>query len=981
MYFYRLFCIGVIFLVSGFCSTAQSFKYTQYTTYNGLPIDNVYAAAQDDKGYIWFGTDFGIAKFDGYRFQNYNRNNGIATKAITDIVYAGGDSCIFIAYPFTLQSIQGNGIVHTLATIPKASLQQIIKHQNSFYFYERNREVFYIFQNGKVSMHNIDSMFHTKGLILHAITSLHEKGILFNTNKGVFWQYNNEIKQLLPNEDVYFTILRKDNTLLTATAFQLKSSTANFIFNNNGTTITGKDFIYNMAEDANGIVWLRGMEKGIYQFADNILEEKSSALSLQNKVVHKFFIDRENNTWFCTDGAGVLFKGTNMFTNYETQDGLANNKVLQLLLKKDVLFIGTANGVSVKKGNNIKPIHFSQTSTGLQYVYKLFDDVHTDFGICMASTFPKEKDTSNKNKFPIEKIGIDGYQITHANSIIAWQQDENVYWTTERNFVNKFANNTLTGKYDFGTFGIRKVYGFIEFEHKIYIGTSDGIVIIENENPTFLKTIQEQKLGEVFQFLIDKNQKLWIATENGLITYQNGKYAFAPKSNTYGGNYCKAITLDDDNKIWCASWDGIFVTDGIERKNFNTNNGLISKTCHSILYDNATKQLYIGTDNGLSIINKEALIKSTANATLYVSCYNDSIQISENSTLKSFQNNLSFYCNVPYFAAGKNIVYEYTLDKAIWLASATPTINLANIKGGAHTLKLRARLNGDILTTNETIFKFTIKNKFYTTWWFWLLLVLALQYLLYKIINHYNKKAREKKLLIQKQEIELTTLKQQAFSSFMNPHFIFNALNSIQHYINKQDRQMANKYLSDFAMLVRKSFDAAQKPFVPLEDEIETIRLYLQLEQMRFANKFEYSITLKEEVEEEDWMLPSMVLQPFLENAIIHGIAPLTEKGKLDIIIAAKDNTLFITITDNGIGIKKSQQLKTDTKHKSKGMYLIKERLQLLSRYSTNPIQLSIAPNNTIDENTGTCITLIVPQAVVAVVDEFKKHDMNGAKL
>jgi ligand-binding sensor domain-containing protein/anti-sigma regulatory factor (Ser/Thr protein kinase) len=978
MYFYRLLCTGVIFLLIGLCATAQSFKYAQYTTYNGLPIDNVYAAAQNDKGYMWFGTDFGIAKFDGYLFTNYNRSNGIATKAITDIVYAGGDSCIFIAYPFTLQSIQGNGTVHTLATIPKASLQQIIKHGNSFYFYERNKEVFYIFQNGKVSMHNMDSMFHIKDLILHAITSLQEKGILFNTSKGIFWQYNNEIKQLLPNEDVYFTVLRKNNTLLSATAFQLKSSTTNFVFSNNGIPITGKDFIYNMAEDANGTVWLRGMEKGIYQFADNILEEKSSTLSLQNKVVHKFFVDRENNTWFCTDGAGVLFKGANMFTNYETQDGLANNKVLQLLQKNDALFIGTANGVSVKKGNSIKPINFEQTSDGLQYVYKLFDDVQADFGICMASTFPKEKDTSIKNKFPIQNKVMDGYKIAHANTIMAWQQNINTYWSFDNGNINKFENNILTHKYDLAVLGIRKIYSFIEFEQKIYISTSDGIVVIENEKLIFNKAINNQKLGEVFQFLIDKKNRLWIATENGLIIYQNNKYAFAPKANTYGGNYCKAMALDDDNKVWCASWDGIFVTDGITRKNFNTNNGLISKTCHSILYDSTTKQLYIGTDNGLSVINKEALITAKSLTTLDVICFNDSIQIPENATLKSFQTNLSFYCNVPYFAGGKNIVYEYKLDNANWLISATPTINLTNIGGGSHTLKLRARLNGDVLNAKETIFSFTIKRKFYKTWWFWLLVIFVLQYLLYRIINHYNKKAREKKLVIQKQQIELTTLKQQAFSSLMNPHFIFNALNSIQHYINKQDRQMANKYLSDFAMLVRKSFDAAQKPFVPLEDEIETIRLYLQLEQMRFANKFEYSITLKDEVEEEDWMLPSMVLQPFLENAIIHGIAPLNEQGKLEIIISAKENTLYITIADNGIGIGKSQQLKTDTKHKSKGMYLIKERLQLLSRYSQNPIELSINPNNDTAENKGTCITLIVPQAVV---DEFKKHDMNGVKL
>ena len=118
------------------------------------------------------------------------------------------------------------------------------------------------------------------------------------------------------------------------------------------------------------------------------------------------------------------------------------------------------------------------------------------------------------------------------------------------------------------------------------------------------------------------------------------------------------------------------------------------------------------------------------------------------------------------------------------------------------------------------------------------------------------------------QKADYASLKQQAFTSLMNPHFIFNALNSVQHYINKQDRQLANKYLSNFATLIRRSFEASQKSFVTLEEELQTMRLYLELEQMRFTDKFDYNISVSNEAEDEDWMLPSMMLQPFLENAV-----------------------------------------------------------------------------------------------------------------
>jgi Histidine kinase/Two component regulator propeller len=971
MYFYRTLCIGVIFFVNLFIANAQSFKYTQFTTYNGLPIDNVYAAAQDDNGFIWFGTDFGISKFDGYQFQNFNRNNGIATKAITDIVYAGGDSSIFSSYPNTIQSIHGNGKINTLLAYTPISVEQITKHKNKYYYYQRNMPLFGILGKGKPHLYyNINTVLHTKDVIIHSIASLNESGIAFCTNKGIFIESNNIITKLLPNEDVYYLLQKKDKSILVATTTHLKNANEAFEFNSSPCPLPKGFLAYNIVDDGSGNVWLRGAGAGIYYYSNNDLQNKEQQLGLQNKVVNKFFVDKQNNTWFCTDGAGVLFKSENAFTNYETQDGLANNKVIQLLHSNSKIVIGTTNGVSIKDGNRISPIALPNNGVGLKYVYKLFKDVNTDFGICIVNTFSFDNNLT-------KQISIAKNKITAVNSLMAWQQNKNTYWVFGNSTVQKIENGIVKESYSLLAFGIRKLYDIIEYNNKIYIATTDGIAVIENKKISYLPKINNQKLGEVFQFLIDKKNTLWIATEKGLITFHNGVYKILPKVNSYGGNYCKAIAMDNENKIWCATWDGIFETDGIARKNYSTSNGLISKTCHSVLYDSAANQLYIGTDNGLSVINKNALIAKNSMYNLFATCYYDSNQVSNNTTLKSFQNNLSFYCNVPNFAAAKNIKYEYKIDNKAWIISVTPLISLSNIEGGDHFINFRARLNGDIISTNQTDFKFTIKRKFYKTWWFWILFAIALQYWVFRIINYYNKKTRERKLLLQNQEIELTTLKQQAFTSLMNPHFIFNALNSIQHYINKQDRQMANKYLSDFAMLVRKSFDAAQKPFVPLEDELETIKLYLQLEQMRFANKFDYSITIKGDVDEDDWMIPSMVLQPFLENAIIHGIAPIVEKGKVEIVISAEYDTLCIMIADNGIGIEKSKQLKTNTKHISKGMYLIKERLQLLSRYSISPIQLSITTNNTNLDNSGTCIKLTIPQAVI---EQYNRHEIIGAK-
>jgi len=299
---------------------------------------------------------------------------------------------------------------------------------------------------------------------------------------------------------------------------------------------------------------------------------------------------------------------------------------------------------------------------------------------------------------------------------------------------------------------------------------------------------------------------------------------------------------------------------------------------------------------------------------------------------------------------------------------------MSDIGPGKHHFYARTTLNGEIIEAGSSQFAFTIKRPFYQTWWFWIVAALLVQFMIYRIINAINKKSREKAMAVRLQQAEYASLKQQAFTSLMNPHFIFNALNSVQHYINKQDRQSANKYLSDFATLIRKSFDSAQQSFVALEEELDTIRLYLQLEQMRFPGKFDYTIDIDNSTAEEDWMLPSMMLQPFLENAVLHGLMPLSGKGQITINARSGNDSLVITITDNGIGMEKSRSLRSGAKHKSKGMQLIRERIGLLSKLSKEPIRLSIAPLLPGAENPGTSITLTIPQEVYDVYQHQKNN-------
>ncbi len=193
----------------------------------------------------------------------------------------------------------------------------------------------------------------------------------------------------------------------------------------------------------------------------------------------------------------------------------------------------------------------------------------------------------------------------------------------------------------------------------------------------------------------------------------------------------------------------------------------------------------------------------------------------------------------------------------------------------------------------------------------------------------------------------------------MNPHFIFNALNSVNNFIAKSDERSANRFLSEFSVLMRSVLENSEEDFIALSKELELLELYVKLEHSRFADKFDYEINIDEKIDVEAFNIPPMLLQPYIENAIWHGLRYKDEKGFLKIGAQEVSNeVLEITIADNGIGRKKSAILKTDNqkKQKSKGMGNIKKRIQILNDMYKDKVDVSIA--NLYEDETGTKVTL-----------------------
>ena len=204
---------------------------------------------------------------------------------------------------------------------------------------------------------------------------------------------------------------------------------------------------------------------------------------------------------------------------------------------------------------------------------------------------------------------------------------------------------------------------------------------------------------------------------------------------------------------------------------------------------------------------------------------------------------------------------------------------------------------------------------------------------------------------------------QKALHLQMNPHFVFNCLGSISSFIVQNGTDSALKYLAKFSKLMRLTLEYSKESLIPIDKEIESLQNYLELEQLRFNHIFDFKIS-KSEAIEDDMALPPLLLQPFVENAIIHGLIPKKEKGRIEVNFYIEDSSLICTVLDNGIGFENSQKMKENllSIHKSMALDITKKRLELMEASTMQKSKLEILINdNENPEFKGTKVVLILP--------------------
>ena len=956
---------------------AQQAAYKAFTVNDGLPSNNIYRCMEDGKGFLWIGTDAGIVRFDGKNFQVFTTRQGLPDNDVLAIVKEKNGriwvNC-FKQSPAYFDEAQ-NRFINAIedSNLAKVSgtgsmLLFALPNGGVMYFNEKGSYIFrdkkFIdyktkrIKNGFLIKENDDgSQLRYGGSIFDTTLKLYQSKIIHTQGERyidsiVIKNHNNtDLLMLSIDENKFYLFNGPKNKCYIYSNINIHP----LRFKLDSISIPEPFFNFSFANNCFYLVTHSGK---IYVFNKETLQQQY--LISGNYLPASFYNDNKGNIWVATIDKGLIVYKKKQITHINIPAGYTRTNFTCIARKQDgVLIVGnyygevletdgrkfTINTLSKKipsrqrkillSGNNV--FTFSDDGIGMNYTKQLrYLGNKTPYSLKTAITYN-------------DSIILAGYSngLLKLNSIT--QTITNLSTVTKRVTALVKANDGM-----------------------VYFGSIDGLYKYNYPQNTLLSLAPKNHLlGErVMALCATPDNLLWIATsDNGIVAVKDDKVLL--NITTRGGiinNSCRSIATGKPGQIWLGTVEGISVIHyklldnkiSVSIQNISVNDGLTSNEVNEMLYQKDT--VYAATTDGISVIPADISIPifSIPVQIIHVSINQRDTIITNKYDLGYDQRNIFIrFAGIELSGHFKNL--QYTLgDNKDWINLYENILNL-ELNHGHHILQVRAvDVNGNISDKILTI-QFNIATPFWKVLWFWLLIALALQLLTIYLVNQRQKKRKEAKLAREIAGVQTASLEQQAFTSLMNPHFMFNALNSIQHYINVQDRQSANRYLSDFASLIRKNFEAAQQSFIPLEQELENIRIYLRLEQMRFTNRFSYRITIDENLDVDHWMIPTMMLQPLLENALLHGIMPSTINGELIIDLKEKNENLLITITDNGIGIANSRALKENSEHKSHGMELIKKRIAALNHFVKQPITLTMTPAFDNDKNPGNQIILFIP--------------------
>lgn len=475
---------------------------------------------------------------------------------------------------------------------------------------------------------------------------------------------------------------------------------------------------------------------------------------------------------------------------------------------------------------------------------------------------------------------------------------------------------------------------------------------------------------------ITANDSVWVGTMAGLTCFIPSQNKFINYNVSTGlkSSYIYSLVKDKFNNLWCRGNVDVFTFNTKTKKTISNNMPPgFNFFAHLQKLSAGNEGIFAGHEGGFTLFNTTAdfEIKAQPPAVCITACrvVNENIFFNSDSCevtpliLSHTQNEISFDFTAVEFNYPDEIEYWHYLQgmENSWINGyGNRTINYNNLKPGTYSFRLFVKNKRNSTQSKEVSFLFVIKPALWQHWWFWplieLLFMIAVIFIARKNIAKIKEKEKQK-TAVNKTMAELET---KMLRSQMNPHFIFNSLNSVQKYIWENKEEDAAEYLASFAKLIRAILENSRKESITLKEEIEVMKLYIDLEHRRSNAHFDYKIKVDENLDQYSVYLPPLIMQPFIENAIWHGLNKKAGKGNLLVEVLQKNAQLVCIIDDDGIG-RKQKAASALTENKSLGVEITRQRINRLMQTTHQYAAVVIEDKKENSHAAGTRVIITLP--------------------
>ncbi len=1011
--------IILFFILNNCCNCAAqltlpyNFKFKNYTTLNGMADNVVVKTVKDKHGFLWIATHNGISRFDGLKFKNYSHNPADSTSlrsiwisdllideqqtlwastewgvcyydAINDnfryinkkselqVLYEapmcmGKDGFIWVALEDGLKKINPITKKYTNTSLSRISDPKFIVYDNKGVFYIGTRA------SGIIKYNSITDNYYSLRLSKLPSTTQYLDAFM---DEGRLWVAT-DVGLLLLNENETYALFSKG-----IDAADGKNVTLLVCVNSFASAFGNQQLVVG-TYDKKMFLFDKVKKAFVYEWQSSV----SNPDGFPASVVYNLYADNKI-LWIGTDrGLSQINLENQQVKSYQIKEVLGlvkkviavNNKNIVCaipwhpyngILLYDMIQQKIIKQYNIEAGNSQRYYDIIKTKRGGIIAVR---DFAIDF---FSETLQKVKTISLKNKPFCIYENEDGNLWVGMDNGIAYvdivTNKTNAYYP---NFIGTdVEKNSIAG--EFPIVGITKSsnntlwiaclkYGLFSFD----IGTKKFEVHRQSFNTSY------STLNRCSSVEIIGNDSIWVGNMDGLACYipSQKKFLNYNISNGLKSSYVYSLAKDSANNLYCRGNADLFY--------FNTHNyKIISATLNPGIdafnymqrLSIAENNILLGHEAGFTIFNATDFIKPiTTKSLLKIISYkgkDGAVFLESDSNIstikfKYYDNQIGFDFVAIEYNYPEEIEYWYKLEgmeKDFINGADNRTVSYNNLPHGKYRFEVYALNKHSNIKSNIAFFAFTIKPAIWQRWWFWpllgLLFVLGVVHVARKRVAAIRQKEKQK-TAVNKAMAELET---KMFRSQMNPHFIFNSLNSIQKYIWENKEEDAAEYLARFAKLIRAILENSRKETIPLYEEIEVMKLYVELEHRRSNAHFDYSIKVSEDVDVQNISIPPLLMQPFIENAIWHGLNKKQEKGNLLLSITKKEGQLICIIDDDGVG-RQENVASVSIEKKSLGITITQQRIDRLMETTKLFASVSIEDKKENGMAMGTTVTLTLP--------------------